>query len=49
MRKDFDTQRINTATPLAATRILKIFYDNKVLSKKGNDFLKKLMTNFYRK
>jgi beta-lactamase class A len=44
MRKDFGTQRINTATPLAATQLLKIFYDNKVLSKKSNDFLKKLMT-----
>ena len=44
MRKDFNTQKINTATPLASTELLKVFYDKKILSKKSNDFLKKLMT-----
>lgn len=44
MRNNFDAQKINTSTPLAATQLLKLFYEGKVLSKKNNDFLKKLMT-----
>jgi beta-lactamase class A len=44
MRKDFNTQRINTATPLAATQLLEIFYNNQVLSKKSNDYLKNIIT-----
>lgn len=44
MRKGFDIQRINTATPFAATQLLKSFYTRNILTKKSTDFLKKIMT-----
>jgi beta-lactamase class A len=44
MRGDFGSQRINTATPNAATQLLKIFYTKNILTKKSEDFLKKIMT-----
>lgn len=44
MRGDFDSQRINTATPIAATQLLKFFYTKNILTKKSTDFLKKIMT-----
>jgi beta-lactamase class A len=44
MRGNFDNQRINTATPMAATQLLKIFYTKNILTKKSAGFLKKIMT-----
>lgn len=44
MRDNFDAQRINTSSPLAATQLLKMFYENRALSKRNSDFLRKLMT-----
>ena len=44
MRGDFDSQRINTATPIATAQLLKIFYTRNILTKKSTEFLKKIMT-----
>lgn len=44
MRGNFDNQRINTATPIAANQLLKILYTKNILTKKSTDFLKKIMT-----
>lgn len=44
MREDFASQRINTATPIASTQLLKIFFTKNILTKKNTDFLKKIMT-----
>ena len=44
MRGDFERQRINTATPISTTQLLKIFYTKNILTKRSADFLKKILT-----
>jgi beta-lactamase class A len=44
MRKDWETQFKNWTTPESATRVLKAFYEKKVVSEKSTEFLYKVMT-----
>ena len=44
MRKAWDVQYTNWSTPDAMAQLLELFFRHKLLSKSGNDFLMKLMT-----
>ena len=44
MHKDWNIQFTNWTTTNSANKLLKAFYDEKLLSKKSNDFLWKTMT-----
>ncbi|MDE3212117.1 MAG: class A beta-lactamase, subclass A2 [Bacteroidota bacterium] len=43
MHRGFDMQRINTATPKAATQLLTLFYHRRILSQKSHDHLMEIM------